>query len=367
MAAGLLLLAAGCSGGEPADDLDEVIRMNHIQVVGTHNSYHRRLPRAAFERLHAFSATLAASVDYDHPPLDAQLEAGIRQLEIDVFADPDGGLFASRAANPLAGLPKETGIAALERPGFKVLHIQEIDYDSTCLTLVVCLRVVKRWSDANPRHLPVMVLIEAKDSPIADPLRLGFVTPVPIRERELDALDAEIRSVFTVDDLITPDAVRGSRATLLEAVTRDGWPSLARSRGKVMFALDNDGAIRQAYTNGRVALKGRVMFTFSGTDAPESALVSRPDPIEQATEIERLVERGFLVRTRADADTKEARSGDTRRRDAALASGAHWVSTDYPDEDPRFGTGYRVRVPGGRLVRCNPVTAPARCGKLILE
>jgi len=65
------------------------------------------------------------------------------------------------------------------------------------------------------------------------------------------------------------------------------------------------------------------------------------------------------VRTRADADTEEARSGDTTRRDAALASGAHFVSTDYPVPDPRF-TDYRVGIPGEGVARCNPVN-PGEC------
>jgi hypothetical protein len=363
----LLAAGGGCRDDSAADDPDDVVRMNHIQVVGTHNSYHRRLPQAAFDALQAFSAPVAASVDYDHPPLDEQLDAGIRQLELDVFADPAGGLFATRAANPLIGLPKETGIAELERPGFKVLHRVEIDFESTCLTLVACLTAIEEWSDAHPRHLPVMVLIESKESPEPDPLGLGFVTPVPVRGAELDALEAEIRSVFAAEDLITPDVVRGDRASLREAVTDDGWPSLARSRGKVLFALDNDGAIRKAYTHGHPALKGRVMFTFSGVDAPESALVSRPNPIEQSAEIRALVRRGFMVRTRADAETKEARSGDTRRRDAALASGAHWVSTDYPVEDVRFGTAYRVQLPGASVARCNPVFAPEECRDATFE
>ena len=65
----------------------------------------------------------------------------------------------------------------------------------------------------------------------------------------------------------------------------------------------------------------------------------------------------MLVRTRADADTVQARSNDTTMRDAALAGGAQFVSTDYEVPDPRFGP-YVVRIPGGTPARCNPVTAP---------
>ena len=59
--------------------------------------------------------------------------------------------------------------------------------------------------------------------------------------------------------------------------------------------------------------------------------------------------RGYVVRTRADADTREARANDPGRARAALASGAQWVSTDYPAPGiaARFGATYAVRLPNG--------------------
>jgi hypothetical protein len=359
LAVGAALLVAGCNRAPSPDppkakppSMDEVVRLNQVQVVGTHNSFHRRLPPKLFEILTSFDGKLAASVDYEHAPLDEQLDRGIRQLELDVFADPDGGRFASRAANPLGGLPKETGLAELSEPGFKVLHLPEVDFESSCLSLRACLRTVATWSAAHPRHLPIMVFVEAKDAPVPDVAKLGFATPLPIGAAELDALDAEVRAAFDGESLLTPDDVRGSHATLREAVTSDGWPTLAASRGKVLFCLLDDDAKRAAY----VAVPGRAMFTLSGVDAPESAVVSRPTPVEQSADIEALARQGFIVRTRADADTVEARSGDVRRRDAALASAATWVSTDFPSSDAKFGP---YEVPPA--IRCNPVIAPPVC------
>ncbi len=373
---GLLTLTA-CNGSGPTDPpastttaapaMDELVRLNQVQVIGTHNSFHRRLPPKLFEILTSFDARLASSVDYEHRPIAEQLDAGVRQLEFDVFADPEGGRFASRAANTLVGLPRESGLAELNAPGFKVLHLPEIDFEASCLTLVACLRAVATWSAAHPKHLPLMMFIEAKDAPVPDVARLGFATPAPIGPAELDALDAEIRSVFDARDLITPDVVRGSAATLREAVTTGGWPTLAQSRGRVMFGLLNDDAKRTAYIEGHESLRGRAMFTLSGTAAPESAVVSRPDPLMQADDIAALARQGFILRTRADADTVEARSGSVGRRDAALASAAAWVSTDFPMADVRFGTGYAVALPGGGVARCNPVTAPATCRDDALE
>ena len=339
------------------------MRLNHVQVVGTHNSYHRRLPPKLFDVLMSFDARLAASVDYEHLPLGEQLDAGVRSLELDVFADRNGGRYASRAANPLGGLPKETGEAELAAPGFKVLHIPEVDFASSCLSLRTCLERISSWSRAHPRHLPLIVLVEAKDTGVPDVVNLGFAVPEPIGPAELDGLDAELRAVFDEQDLVTPDDVRRDAATLREAVTTTGWPTLAASRGKVLFTLINDDAKRTAYVEGHPSLRGRVMFTLSGVDAPESAVVSRPDPVGQAAEIEALTRQGFIVRTRADADTVEARAGDVARRDAAVGGAATLVSTDYPAPDPKFGKGYVVDP----RTRCNPVTAPPACQDSSLE
>jgi hypothetical protein len=209
-----------------------------------------------------------------------------------------------------------------------------------------------------------MILVEAKDEVI--PGR-NFAIPVAIGTAEFDALDAEIRSVFPAKQIITPDEVRGGRATLEEAVRAGGWPTLGAARGRLLFCLDNEGTKRGAYIAGHPSLQGRVLFTSSPPGEPEAGFVKLNDPIGDYDLIRRVVADGFIVRTRADADTVQARSGDTAMRDAALSSGAQFVSTDYPVPDPDFGTGYRVAIPGGTPARCNPVSAPAGCTSLDIE
>jgi acyl-CoA reductase-like NAD-dependent aldehyde dehydrogenase len=79
--------------------------------------------------------------------------------------------------------------------------------------------------------------------------------------------------------------------------------------------------------------------------------------------------KGYLVRTRTDENTKEARTNDTARRTLALASGAQLLSTDYPASEPSTWTGYSVSLPGGAVAGCNPVNAPASCSnqKLVTD
>ena len=346
------LLALLLAFTEPGDAL----RLNQIQVIGTHNSYHAGLTPPAAAWLQARDPQAAAALDYGHPSLTAQLDAGARQLELDVFADAAGGRFAHPRGAGLPGAPPFDPQGVMSRPGFKVMHVQDLDYVSTCQPFTGCLREVRAWSRAHPRHAPLFILVETKAStPPSDP---SLTAAEPITSGALDALDAEIRSVFPPGELVTPDDVRGSRESLADAVAHGGWPTLRRARGRVVFLLDQT-SVGPAYLAGHPALRGRVLFTNAEPGAADAAFVERNDGPE--AEIAALVRRGYLVRTRADADTREGRSGETGRRDTALRSGAQIVSTDYPASEPARWSGYRVAFPGGAAVRCDPVTAPLPC------
>jgi Phosphoinositide phospholipase C, Ca2+-dependent len=346
---------------------DDELRLNQIQVLGSHNSYHIRPAQPILDALRALTPQLSEPLEYDHPALGEQFEnQRIRQIELDVFADPFGGLYTTPYGLELTTGDPNARIPELGAAGFKVLHIQDIDFDTVCQTFIECLEDVKAWSDAHPLHMPIMILVEAKDDVLPD-FGFNFVTPLPIGEPEFDALDVEIRSVFPPAQLITPDDVRGMHATLAEAVRTDGWPTLGASRGKVLFCLDNGGAKLADYIRNHPSLQGRVLFTSSPADAPEAAFMKLNDPLGDFDEIQAAVAEGFVVRTRADADTVEARTNNTTPRDMALESGAQWVSTDYPVPDPVFGTGYMVEIPTGMPARCNPISAPAECASLDIE
>jgi hypothetical protein len=134
-----------------------------------------------------------------------------------------------------------------------------------------------------------------------------------------------------------------------------------------MFVLDAGGAKRQAYRDLHPDPDDRLIFVSAAPPEPDAGVVVVNDPVADGDRIRDLVAEGFIVRTRADADTLQARSGDVTMRDAAFASGAQYVSTDYPFPDELFGTGYVVRVPGGGAARCNPVSAPPSCDSATLR
>jgi hypothetical protein len=339
------------------------LRLNQIQVIGSHNSYHAGLAPSETAWLKKLNPKSAAALDYRHPPLDVQLSSGVRQVEIDVYADVKGGRYAHPAnlkfisAASLPAYPPFDPNGLFQKPGFKVMHEQDIDYRSTCQPFTGCLAVILNWSKAHPGHLPIFVLIETKEG---RPHPEFQVEPEKFIPAVFDALDQEIRSVFEGGKMIVPDDVRGRHATLEEAVLKGEWPSLESSRGKMVFLLDQRRA-GPDYLAGHPSLKGRVIFANAEPESPDAAFVEVNDPLKDPALIPNLVRKGYLIRTRTDADTVQARSGDTRQRDAALASGAQILSSDYYFNEKASWSGYSVNFPKGEIARCNPVLNPPHC------
>lgn len=360
-----LVLAVGAVSvvGAPAADAAPIddLRINQIQVVGSHNSYHDVASPAESDLRRSLIGDAEDLLLYDHVPLPEQFQTQkIRQIELDVFRDDAGGKYANPLIRAAAG--EGPYDPAMNEPGTKVLHVQDVDYRSNCLSLVACLQAVEGWSDANPTHMPIAIMLELKDDEVPFD-GFPFVVPDPWNAAAMNALDAEIRTVMDPSDMITPDDVRDGAATLEQAVLSTGWPTLGDSRGKVMFLMDNGGGYRTDYLAGHPTLEGRVMFTNASPGDPDAAFVKVNSSRENVAYIQGLVAAGYVVRTRADSETIEAREGDTSARDAAFASGAQWVSTDYPVASyaEPFGTGYVVEIPGGTVARCNPVNAPDDC------
>ena len=307
-----------------AAHLDDALRMHQIQVIATHNSYHAMAPADLHERVKAAYPD-AATWEYDHAPLDVQLNRGIRSFELDIHHTDQG---------------------------YEVFHVQDFDAACTCRNFEECLNVMRAWSKAHPRHVPIITLIELKKEDVPQASTRTF----PFEAEDLDALDAHLLSVFSREELITPDDVRGAYPTLAEAVRAGNWPTLAQARGKCMFVLHARGAHAENYTRNAPSCEGRPMFIEGVGDQPWDAVFVVNEPTRP--ELAKYVQQGFIVRTRADDGLREGRANDTARREAALASGAQIVSTDFPRGEAHPDTGYVVQLPGKAAARPNPVTAP---------
>ncbi|WP_313014935.1 Ca2+-dependent phosphoinositide-specific phospholipase C [Brevundimonas sp.] len=244
-------------------------RLNQIQVIGTHNSYSQpadprvfsvmkpmlqpmldrifsSLPAEAMavlrdEHPNAIFEDLQSGLEYIHPPIEAQLRAGLRSLEFDLNVDHEGGRFSNplpyrilreQGAKDLAPLYDQ----ALAQPGLKVMHAVDVDFRSHCPTFRLCLQQVRAWSDANPGHSPVFILLEPKFQSLAA-FAPGATPLDPFDARAFAEMDASIAEIIGRERVITPDDVRGDHATLEAAALDGGWPTLEAARGKIVFLM----------------------------------------------------------------------------------------------------------------------------------
>jgi len=370
----------------PFDDLP----INQIQVIGTHNSYRqpvdlrvfdvmdpilqpmfqnmlKQMPEAArqiFEDGHPHPLEhLQTWLEYIQPPLSAQLSAGLRSLEFDLYVDHAGGRFSTPLAYRMLSEHGERDLAplysqALVEPGLKVLHIADVDFRSHCPTFRICLQQVRAWSDSNPGHDPLFILLEPKSHSFLRHLPQATVVD-PFDARAFSEMDAAIIDIIGRERVLTPDDLRGHHPTLEAAALAGAWPTITQARGKLLFLLlepSMNWATFAPYLDGRPNLEGRMAFIQGQPGMAHTAFVAVINALNHAEEISQLVRAGYLVRTHSDIDTGEARTNDTTRRETALSSGAQIISTDYPFTPNVFRNSY-VMPPFPEGMRINPVNA----------
>ena len=140
-------LGACSAPGHPADDL---LRFQHLQAKGTHNSYHIQP-----------DPLLVDDWRYTHLTLDQQAELqGVRKFELDLQFDIDTGILMAR-------------------------HLETIDPLSNCPRFVDCLAQLETWSAAHPAHHPLVVMME---------LRIPF-DEATVEERVYGTIESQILSV----------------------------------------------------------------------------------------------------------------------------------------------------------------------------
>lgn len=374
----LCLLAAGCLGTAAAEgglgcDTSSP-SLSAMQYVGTHNSYHvepdEAVKRLMLESSYAESSdwparTLVPALSFTHPPIVSQLEMGLRLFEFDMHDDPQGGRFAepgvlqALAQNGQSASLDEDTLALLQQPGIKVFHTADTDIKSRCLLLTRCFELIRDWSLANPGHVPIIIQLETKES--RKPALLNAYAPAeaaPFGRESWRRLHSEIFKVFEHEHVVLPQEVQGPYESLNHAVRSRGWPTLSQLRGRVIFMLlDSDEKQRDYIRFVREGAASMVLFPSLHHRDPDTAWLARANP--KSRDIRRRVSEGFLVYTRADKHTTQARERDFTRRDRALLSGAQLISTDFPVADPRY-SDYSVTIQG-RYVGCNGVYQKAAC------
>jgi hypothetical protein len=301
--------------GETGGPLDDLLTLEHVQVKGTHNSYHVE-PMLPFD----------ASHEYTMPPLDEQLELhGVRAFELDLHRNGDFLL---------------------------VYHIQFIDPLSTCNQLSACLTTIADWSDAHPLHTPIMVWFEIKDSTGGEPID------------DLLLVEQTILDAMPIDKLITPDLVRGDHASLRDALDSEGWPTLGEVRGKIMFMiLNGDHPSVADYTFDSTSLDGRLMFVdVDDFTRPYAAVSKINDPASPT------LADAHAAHIVTASNTCSAADDDAEciaALPAALAGGSHGLMDDFPAAVE--GMRYFLDFADGNPARCNDATAPNECTAEAIE
>ena len=202
----------------------------------------------------------------------------MRQIELDLFHDPEGGRYARPAARRiLKGLGKDPGPdpdqdGRLQRPGMKILHVPDVDF--------------------------------RPETRLAAPRR--------------------------------PPGPRGLRA-------------------------QQRGSPRDLYLGLHPTLHGQLLFPSVPETHPQAAWFKTNDPVRSSNG-----SAGSSPRASSSAPAPTPIRGrlaanDPAQRHKALASGAQFISTDYPVPDPRFSP-YCVQLPGRVVARANPVSGKSGMG-----
>lgn len=112
--------------------IDPRLKLHHFMIAGTHNSYHKK----------------SLFYSYQHKELESQLDAGVRQLELDIHLMENYDV---------------------------TYHLQLIDDKTNCYCLSECLRRILQWSEMNLEHHPIFLFLEIKQKFYEDFLHLFWV------------------------------------------------------------------------------------------------------------------------------------------------------------------------------------------------
>lgn len=301
----------------------ESVKLNEIAVMGTHNSYQLlgTLPKQGLMKtLQIISFGLVENkAVFEMDTFTEQLEQGIRNLEIDIETVDDEGDVS-----------------------FIVTHKAIIDNVSSAYNLAKGLEEIAMWSDNNPGHLPVYLLIEPKDDVPSINNMKNFSLEYAL---ELDKVPRQVLG----DRLLTPQQVMGGYESFEEMRKADGWPALKQAAGKIIVLLHTCD-VTQEYIDTDTSIKTQAMFPmllFGDIDKPYASFILDNDPVIASENNKKTVdENNLMVRTRAD----NYPDFSDERYKSADNCGSHIITTDYPlrsvrekDHTYTFG-GYTIKL-----------------------
>ena len=305
---------------------DSGVKINEISCIGTHNSYQLASVPAYQELMDNLSIVtfgLVSSVKpkFSSDTLTEQFNVGVRSIELDIETVVTNGEIS-----------------------FVCNHSPVFDMTTTCYNFELALKEVAMWSDANPNHVPITIIIEPKTAFLPD----GNMKYMNLTYA--NALDDMLRRVLG-DRLMTPADAMGDYESLKQMREADAWPTLQEAAGKVLVLL-HDTTVTDQYIRQDESIKTQAMFPmlrYDDIDKSYASFIIMNDPEDAKKHSEEVIgEKKLIVRTRADTFSDV----DEETISCAMESGAQIVSTDHPPKTDMTGIE-TVTSFGGYMIRLN--------------
>jgi hypothetical protein len=275
------------------DSDDSSIKLNDIQILASHNSYKKKgsaLGKFFIGLGDSFEE--ANALKYGYRNLTDQFDSGIRSMEIDL---------------------------RLRKTSFMLTHVPLVDNSSVAPDFSMALEEIKLFSDNNPNHIPIIMLMEIKD----DWMILDHALQ-QIGSEQLETLNHLLMDKLG-DTLFKPSEMLETDKSIMETITTTGWPSVQSLLGKVIFVL-HPGSFTIPYYELDQTLSTQAMFpgVYKDDVDQEYATFVVHNDIDIPS-ISALVDQGFIVRTRID----DYLIFEQDNYDDAILSGAQILSSDF--------------------------------------
>ena len=303
--------------------LNNGVKYNEVAFLATHNSYQRLATDLTKEFQIPFKVLSLGMKnfnknDFENDTLTAQFENGIRSIELDVEARVT-----------------EDGTS------FVVMHKPVFDSATTCFDFAMALEEIVMWSNHNPNHLPISIIIESKqDVAPLDNLKIFGIE----HTEDFDLLLKEKLG----DKLITPGDMLGEYATFKDMREDDGWMMLKDMLGKVLVIL-HETNMTEDYVLKDETMRTQAMFPsllYKQRDEDYACFIIDNNPKKTVARKEVFESGNYMVRTRADSYPKMS----DERYALAEQCGSQIITTDYCPRSVRndqptysFG-GYTVKL-----------------------
>ena len=302
--------------GDLKAELDAGLKFNEIAFIATHNSYQKKSV-ASIQKIYrnlsdlTFGLISSEKGEFESQTLTQQFNCGIRSIEMDIET-----------------IVKDNTIT------FTCMHSPSIDMTTTCYDFALALKEIYLWSENNPGHLPITVIIEPK-SFFLPMENMEFFNTDYVKE-----LDKVIRDNLG-DKLFTPSDMLRDYNSFGEMRAADDWCRVDEMLGKVLILLHETG-VTEDYIAMDTTFSAQAMFPMlrekdANRDCATFLIINNPEKtLERKAEI--LDTLNLIVRTRADTYG----SINDSNRETAIYSGSQIISTDYPARDDLYEFSYTV-------------------------